>query len=80
MRYADALDENRAAFWDIVICLLTVVTTLTLWSKSGENPTVLVAYAFGSGLGTKLIVRAHRILEERKHFHEHIRRLNSDPD
>ena len=78
MRHADALDANRAAFWDVVICLLTVVTTLTLWNKSGDNPLVLIANAFGSGLGTWLIVLNHRI---QKDLHdEYIRSLNSDPD
>jgi multidrug transporter EmrE-like cation transporter len=62
-KYLDAMKRGqpyRAAVWDVVIILLASVLTLTLWSASGDNVLVMVAYSLGSGIGTVYVVKHNK--------------------
>jgi uncharacterized protein YebE (UPF0316 family) len=58
--------KRIAAMWDIIVILLASALTLTLWSESGNNILILIAYAFGSGIGTYYVVGHNKKMAKRK--------------
>ena len=59
-KYTYAVTQRRAgsaAMWDLAIIGLSSLVTLSLWSKSGDSPTVFVGWMFGNAIGTYLVVR-----------------------
>jgi len=68
-KYLTAVSTYRkrpAATWDVFIILLANVLTLTIWSESGNSILVLIAYAFGNGIGTYCVVGHNKKITKQK--------------